>query len=383
MKTLEELLEETKQIQSLVTNLHGEISEMIHAKEEQGKDVDFASILRTAERHPIKPHPLGEKDAHTVEAYLTLLLSVAAHGTSPETQDNPLVYPCRIAAALRPAPDMELLFKRSLILDEKAVNEALTAVEREHLVDLFVLDSLRLIELYDRGNLQKIEYVSDLAALMNVSMVRMNDLLEILKASLEEWGILAAEFQEVEFFPFLKYLSFKKYFVRTQTEILIGGRDGVEDQEIKEFFPLQQRKRISLENVRFHGDVNLIKIKDVTNLRISGCTFDNFGKSVFLLEKIGCVEIVGCCFKQCARSYSDANNAASTLKFGVIGTFKEIRDDVILKDCEFDHCKGYIRGDFTGALNILYGDKYRLFRCDRDQMVKVDNCRSSVSCPIV
>ena len=209
MKTLEELLEETEQLQSLAklaVNLHGEISEIIHAKEEQEKDVDFASVLRMAERHPITPHPLDGKDAHAVESYLTLLLSVAAHGTSPDVEDNPLVYPCRIAAALRQAPNMELLFKRSLLLDEKAMNEAIVAVEREQLVDFFVLDALRLIELYDRGNLKKLEYVSDISVLMDISKVKMEDLLVLLKISMEHNTKLVAHFHEVEFSAFLPYL---------------------------------------------------------------------------------------------------------------------------------------------------------------------------------
>ena len=377
MKTLEELLEESKQLQTMAANLSGEISEMIHAKEEQGKDVDFASILRMAERHPITPHPLDEKDAHTVEAYLTLLLSVAERGTSPDAKDNPLVYPCRVAAALRPAPDMELLFKRSLILNEKTVNEALAAVEREHLVDFFVLDALRLIELYDCGNLQKMEYVADLAALLNVSKARMNDLLEILKSILGERGIFSADLQKIEFSPFLKYLSFKEYFVETPTEILIGGRDGVEDQEIKAFFPLQRQKHISLKNVHFHGDVDLIDIKDVVDLRVEGCTFENFKNGVFLLERIENVAIVRCRFKKCNRGYPKYY-PESTLKNGVIGTLHEIRNTAIVKECEFDHCNGFVRDSW-----LTLGFHFCLFRGDREPIVKVDNCHSSESSPIV
>jgi len=283
MKTLEELLEETKQLQTMAGNLSGEISEMIHAKEEQGKDVDFASILRTAERHPITPHPLGEKDAHTVEAYLTLMLSVAARGTSPDAQDNPIVYPCRIAAALRPAPDMELLFKRSLILDEKAVNEAITAVEREQLIDFFVLDALRLIELYDRGNLQKLEYVSDLAVLLNVSKERMNDLLEILKVSMEEKVTFKARFQSIEFSTFLPYLpSIKTYAIETPTELLLNG---VQEQDTLEFFPVSNKKRVYLRNVHFDGKLSPMSFSGVGTIEIIGCRFEHFFKGVFDVKK--------------------------------------------------------------------------------------------------
>lgn len=186
MKTLEELKEGIRNLQALAEDMQGDISEVIRAGEEKDRDraEDLTSLMHEAERHPVKPHPLSIKSAAAAEAYLTLLLSVASYSTSSDLKVSPVVYPCRIAAALQPKPDMELLLKKSQILDEKSVGEALCVLENEHLADSFLLDSLRLIELYDRGNERKIGYVSDLAVLLNVSQGRMEDLLTLLSTSL-------------------------------------------------------------------------------------------------------------------------------------------------------------------------------------------------------
>lgn len=376
MKTLEELLEETKQIQTLAGNLSGEISEMIHAKEEHGKDVDFASILRTAERHPITPHPLDKKDAHTVEAYLTLLLSVAERGTSPDAQDNPLVYPCRIAASLRPAPDMELLFKRSLILDEKAVNEAIAAVERERLVDFFVLDALRLIELYDRGNLQKIEYVSDLAALMNVLKERMEELLTLLKASMDETTKLMTRFKFVDFPSFLPYLSIKGYAVETPTEILVAG---AQEHDVWSFFPISHKKHVYLRDIRFHGKTDPMKFSNVDSIEISGCRFEEFSSGVFEVKKCRSLKIQTSEFTNCVRKTDESIMVAAVATAlgpnvpGIIGDLKDT-EYLSLKSCAFNNCQVCYRYDLK--------DKNGNFLFREVERKEIVNCNCEESCRI-
>ena len=211
MKTLEELKEGIRNLQALAEGMQGDISEVIRASEEKERERDKAedltALMHEAERHPVKPHPLSVRSAAAAEAYLTLLLSVASYSTPSDLKVSPVVYPCRIAAALQPQPDMELLLRKSQILDEKSVGEALCVLENEHLADSFLLDSLRLIELYDRGNEGKIGYVSDLAVLLNVSQGRMEDLLTLLRTSLLDDEKFVRTFSETDYLPVLRYIS--------------------------------------------------------------------------------------------------------------------------------------------------------------------------------
>lgn len=380
MKTLEELLEETEQLQSmatLVANLHGEISEIIHAKEKQGKDVDFASILRAAERHPITPHPLDGKDAHAVESYLTLLLSVAAHGTSSDAKDNPLVYPCRIAAVLRPAPDMELLFKRSLILDEKAVNEAVAAVEREQLVDFFVLDALRLIELYDHGNLQKLEYVSDLAALMNVSKERMNDLLTIFHLWMQKDKKFVGIFSEIDFTPFFSYLSVSEYAVRTPNEIIVQNEGGLQEEEILNilnYAPIKDKKMVGLLNVHFHvrATAKAMKFSNVKTLKIWDSTFENYADGVFDVENCQTFEIINSQFKDCTKQIGSSDWGST----GIIGNLKDVANFHVAS-CSFNECFLYWQA-IIGVLEERSNS--RLFRGVKAKTI--DHCQLHNSSPV-
>lgn len=379
MKTLEDLLKETEQLQSLAkmaANLHGEISEMIHAKEEQEKNVDFASILRTAERHPITPHPLDGKDAHALESYLTLLLSVAAHGTSPDVEDNPLVYPFRIATALRPAPNMELLFKRSLILDEKAVNEAIAAVEREQLVNFFVLDALRMIELYDHGNLQKMEYVSDIAALMSVSKEQMEELLVILKASIEENERLVAHFHKIDFSIFLPFLLVKEYFVETPNEIMIKNNGGIEWKDVITLLPIRKKRNVVFNNIHFQGKISPMKFSDITKLEIIGCSFEEFYKGVFCVNESQLLKIKNSRFKNCTRwlkkevgTFPKPNQTD-----GVIGILKNVKK-LQVESCIFNNC--FVRFDGTRYEDHTH---YNLFQSAETKSIK--ECKSENSCPV-
>lgn len=221
MKTLQELMEETGQLHTMAASLHDEISEVINAGDEKEGAADFNSLMLQAERHPLMPHPLRGKEAGVIEAYLTMLLSVASRGSS-SGDDSPAVYPCRIAAALSPRPDIESFFRKSMILDEAAVSKNLALIEEKHLTDEFVLDALRLIELYDRGNAEKIEYVSNLAMLLNVSEGRMEDLLALLKPSVHNDAKFVTGFADADIMPLVRYISPESHLINSHP---LDGKD--------------------------------------------------------------------------------------------------------------------------------------------------------------
>ena len=345
-------------------------------------ETDYLPVLRyiSAEHHPITPHPLDGKDAGAVEAYLTLLLSVvvnpqklcdhfwlsgvcqslisfAAHDAAPRIEEAQIDYPGRIAMALRPLPNMESFFRKALVLSGQAVHEALLTLQGAGLVDFFLLDALRMIELYDRSNIGKIEYVFDLAALLHLSKGRMDDLLSLLKASMQDQPKLVGAFSETDLTPFLSYISLGECAVRTPNEILVANEGGIKEQEVMDIlgFPMKPQKS-----------------PDQGEFEISECTFENFQEGCFDIENCQHVSVRNCRFLNCSRPKKSQSDSSD----GIIGNFKSV-GVFELSACEFTKC-------FASYPNDNEDTYYsRLFRGAKYLDVKTDSCKTSGSAPIV
>ncbi|MDY3144697.1 MAG: right-handed parallel beta-helix repeat-containing protein [Succinivibrionaceae bacterium] len=402
-------------------------------------ETDYLPVLRyiSAEHHPITPHPLDGKDAGAVEAYLTLLLSVvvnpqklcdhfwlsgvcqslisfAAHDAAPRIEEAQIDYPGRIAMALRPLPNMESFFRKALVLSGQAVHEALLTLQGAGLVDFFLLDALRMIELYDRSNIGKIEYVFDLAALLHLSKGRMDDLHSLLKASMQDQPKLVGAFSETDLTPFLSYISLGECAVRTPNEILVANEGGIKEQEVMDIlgFPMkpqkspdqgaaaqpsagkpdsgsqaaagqpavgqaapkkvQNKKRVSLLGVHFSGTEGPMLFSDIEEFEISECTFENFQEGCFDIENCQHVSVRNCRFLNCSRPKKSQSDSSD----GIIGNFKSV-GVFELSACEFTKC-------FASYPNDNEDTYYsRLFRGAKYLDVKTDSCKTSGSAPIV
>ena len=113
------------------------------------RDADSLNKLM-ATTHETQNHLLATiDDEYAQDVYLTLLMSVAeTAGQFDETKDNPLAYVCKIATELSVTPDMQEIFRRSLLIDEKILNDYSVTLKQHNLQNLLLFDALTMQILY-------------------------------------------------------------------------------------------------------------------------------------------------------------------------------------------------------------------------------------------
>ena len=119
------------------------------------RDADSLNKFMTV-THEAQNHLLATiNDEFAQDVYLTLLMSVAeTAGQFDETKDNPLAYVCKIAAELLVAPDLQEIFRRSLLINEKILNDYSITLKQHNLQNLLLFDALTMQILYAKDNAQ-------------------------------------------------------------------------------------------------------------------------------------------------------------------------------------------------------------------------------------
>lgn len=171
----------------------------------------------------------------------------------------------------------------------------------------------------------------------------MDDLLSLLKASMQDQPKLVGAFSETDLTPFLSYISLGECAVRTPNEILVANEGGIKEQEVMDIlgFPMkpqkshdqgaaaqpsagkpdsgspaaagqpavsqaalkkvQNKKRVSLLGVHFSGTEGPMLFSDIEEFEISECTFENFQEGCFDIENCQHVSVRNCRFLNCSR----------------------------------------------------------------------------------
>ena len=182
------------------------------------RDADNLNKFMAA-AHETQNHLLATiDDEYAHDVYLTLLMSVAeTAGQFDETKDNPLSYVCKIAAELPVAPDMQEIFRRSLLLDEKTLNDHAVTLRQHGLQNLLLFDALTMQILYAKDAAQSAEYIAGLANIFGTGKDGLAEILLTVKAVINRQNEFAQKFRHVNCFEFLPYLrrSCKNIFVES------------------------------------------------------------------------------------------------------------------------------------------------------------------------
>ena len=187
MKTITELKDDAKALEKQANAMFNELAELQEAERHRDDVPDILKWLDYANKHQLTGHGLVKrKDTALASAYLSLLFSVAMCQSSPAGKISPLVHPCSIAASLKNKINTELIFKKSLSLDEIAIRKYCDLLREAEMDSLFILDALILTGRYEDKNHSKLEYIADLAAIMEISQVKMREILVAAKAIIEE-----------------------------------------------------------------------------------------------------------------------------------------------------------------------------------------------------
>ena len=99
MKTLVELIREANEIKKRTDDLQTALQEIEEFQNSQKNNVDVKQLMQRSASNKIAEHILlAHNDSVVVEAYIVLLLSLALTNVANNSQNDSVMYPCRIAA---------------------------------------------------------------------------------------------------------------------------------------------------------------------------------------------------------------------------------------------------------------------------------------------
>lgn len=350
MKTVIDLIQEVKTLQASFTDVC-----RWEAAQQQPVEVNIKDFMHKGFCFPIQEHVLSQVQEPLVqEAYLTLLLAVAEKDAGLQLEEHPLLYPCRVAAALPSQPDLELYFKKSLLLDTHSIYQYVDSIRTHQLEEVFLVDSLLLTSLYDKGNKGKLEFIADLAALWSVSSEKLEELLLIVQASLQEENIFCHDFRKLcasafhKCMPYLKaytFLSvgFPASFYCTTFGKTVELTPELEHTLSKQWASIKEKKEVLLKDVRLIRKETQEETKIFAKLDTDG--FDRLA-GIFSFSNIEKLSIVDCQFHHFLRPLFTASwvkkieitQSSFTDFHGRVFRIEESTDSLAISQSTFSKC---------------------------------------------
>lgn len=405
MKTVIDLIQEVKTLQASFTDVCRDLTEW-EAAQQQPVEVNIKDFMHKGSCFPIQGHALSQVQEPLVqEAYLTLLLAVAEKDAGLQLEEHPLLYPCRVAAALPSQPDLELYFKKSLLLDTHSIYQYVESIRTHQLEEVFLVDSLLLTSLYDKGNKGKLEFIADLAALWSVSSEKLEELLLIVQASLQEENIFCHDFRELcasdfhKCMPYLKaytFLSvgFPASFYCTTFGKTVELTPELEHTLSKQWASIKEKKEVLLKDARFIRKENqeeakifakldtdgfnqlaaVFSFSDIEKLSIVNCQFDHFLRPLFTASWVKKIEITQSSFTDFHGRVFRIEESTDSLAISQ-STFSKCLLD--LKSCD-SYKEGYYPNSCIGDVKGLHAFKSTKCQFDSCYLTMIhDNQRTS------
>ena len=252
-----------------------------------------------ASTHETQTHLISTiDDEYAQDVYLTLLMSVAeTAGQFDETRNNPLAYVCKIAAELPVTPDMQEIFRRSLLIDEKILNDYSVTLKQHNLQNLLLFDALTMQILYAKDATQMSEYIAGLANIFGTGTNGLSEILLIVKAVINREKNFSHKFQHINCFEFVPYLLLNcKNLVVEAADVFLMDFETERDVKNDSLYPL-----------------TLSEIANIKKNRVIILNATHKSSSVLLLDDWKAKEILflNCRFENCGGIYS----TNTTVKF--------------------------------------------------------------------
>lgn len=371
MKTITELMDDAKTLAKNANELFNELSELKEAERRRNDVPDILQWLEYADKHPFTEHGLVKRqDTAIASAYLSLLFSVAMCQISSAGELSPLVHPCYIAAALKDKINAELIFKESLSLDELTIRRNCEVIQEAQLESLFILDALLLTGHYDDKNHSKLEYIADLASVMEVSKNKMDEILLTAKAVLEE-GNFVGKLNDVPFEDFYYYISnCPVRIIETPNELLVESNSPFTwTEELNSTFSFVNKEKVVFNNIEFPARDTRYNFFDSKMVAFSGCVFSEFHNGVFEASNIKEIIISESLFANCSLKTSgtislmehrylnddavlEKIKKSSGFRDGIIGLLYNV-ESIHISDTEFNNCYGKFSVDVRDGFSVL------------------------------
>lgn len=403
MDNLIEIKEKAKKLQQEADALFASLTELQQASEKNPQGLDITNIMRRAAHSPLTGHPLTRcADSLGIEAYLVLLSAVAMTQVKADIEDHPVLYPCRVAAALADGKKaMEGYFQKALFLEEKTIHQYVEIIADCQLEEAFVLDAMLMTLLYDKGNTAKLEFIAELAALLNITEAHLVELVEMAKSIVEATS-LNRKFKQLHMLP--DELRF--YLKNCPGTAVVTPRTAFFYQNgdvwKRDFSELESLEEVCFEDITLNGQnqeiTETFSFSNFKRMTFQHCVFENFevhreNKTLFHFTCLERVEFIHCTVRNFSLVTRWILGMSNPLFFTSAGVLQLSIQDSTFSNIDAstrshrDAIIGVSQGDTTHFLigNTIfnkcggYGLDY-LFSCNT--FIKNQNCKRIDSSPI-
>jgi len=315
MQTKKEMLSIIRQQARAIEELCQNIEKAEERTVDKGLDLD--KLNTKAKRAPLLNHPLNKEEEQFQKLYLALLISVSniqnIEGGSNSTASVFMIL--RIIAGLETQQNYSELYKTSLELEERILDEFTMLLREKNLQRVFALDSLLVAGLVEQKEERLYEYLGELCELLSLSAGETEELTRlailILEQNAEGYRAFSSEDKSIPLEEYHFYiLEFHEGILSDNSELFhLEYRTARELRSEDDFFAKEMitAKTVILKNISFTDiDAKFPLIKDSARVELSNLKF-NRGQTALsfstcaqlLLKDLSFIDI---------NTYKDTNN---------------------------------------------------------------------------
>jgi hypothetical protein len=155
------------EIQSELRKLCQELEALKQEQEAKVNEVDLKKISAVASRYPIENHPMLNEDEHHKDMYLQILFSVAV--LEKQNNEDGIKTICRIAYGMGYTGDFERLLIKANTMNFDILDECTRLFGKSELKYILLLECMLVTAEFDGGKRRALEYISELAVLLNIT----------------------------------------------------------------------------------------------------------------------------------------------------------------------------------------------------------------------
>lgn len=278
---------------------------------------------------PLNQHPLKNEEEYAKEIYITLLCSIAQYDNIVSPGENNLIR--RIITGIGLEDDIAKYLKRGLEIDNELVSEFVRDFADSYLSYNFILDSLVISGCDGKIDENVIEFIAELAEVLNIDREKVEFISNLALAILEQDSSKYADLMTST--PHKVSMKNYLYYTKEFANGLI-----VDEKDYKHFYSKTHLKVDSSKGFEFKGCnvvfeniiVDLTENKGKINFR--GCEDLKFidsefvgGHNPIIFSACGYIDIANCKFKDFENHAIEVSNSKS----------------IEIKESKFENCFYY------------------------------------------
>lgn len=245
---------------------------LVEYENKNDEEYDIRHIIRTAKQYPITEHPLSKNDDHIKKLYVIVLSSVMQYDGKPV--EDRLIFLSRIMEGCNININLMDVIQYGINIDNQLYDEFVVQISREDLQYNFVVDALIISSCDSKIESKSIEYIAEIASILNISNDDMKILCNISNIILMQSKENFEKNFDVTNNKLHYFICYTKEFVQgllcnNKNLFCFRGKNLI-DLDVKEII---NSKKVEIINayIRLKGEE--IKLKDNDTILINNCKF--------------------------------------------------------------------------------------------------------------